>query len=244
MICNRKDQGWELIYQTAHALLAAKLVTHWRFDERPGRWTETLNAVALHDNGWQEWEQGERLTPGGHPRDFHDTPIRDTLIQADRVVTRAWHQSLWVGVLVSRHIHYLHSGKCAEHAELRALIEHQTELREQWIEVLGVSREEVEAAYSILRWGDTFSLLLCMHLLEPDEDAREIAAGPDGRHYQAFRRADRSVGVEPWPYAVETFLVSVDSYRIARETFRDDEDLAEALHHTRPRPLTCELRRA
>jgi len=41
MIVNPTQNGWEVIYQPAHALLAAQIATHWRANQRPKRWLET-----------------------------------------------------------------------------------------------------------------------------------------------------------------------------------------------------------
>jgi hypothetical protein len=236
MIVNRTEDGWELIYQQAHALLAAKLVTYWHEDPRPDRWTETLNAIAQHDNGWQEWESGARLMPDGSPRSFLDTPPEDVVLQAERVVTRAWHQSLWVGLLVSQHISHLHESRRGEHGPLDELLDMQVRLRAEWAAALGVSDEEVLDGYSLLRWGDTCSLILCRHLLQRGQ-IEAVAVGPDGTEYQARMRGDGSVTIAPWPYILDRFPVSVDSYRVYQEAFADDGELAEAIHVSPPRTL-------
>ncbi|MFW5943364.1 MAG: DUF3891 family protein, partial [Chloroflexota bacterium] len=230
-------------FQRAHALLAAKLVTYWRPDERPLRWTETLNAIAQHDNGWQEWEAGERLTEAGTPRNFMQLPLPEVVIQADRVVARAWHQSLWVGLLVSRHISHLHERRRGELAELDRVLDEQIALRDKWRTMLQVSKEDVDSAYSLLRWGDTFSLILCLQQLPFDQRSLEIGHGPDGQRYDLYRSEDGAVVVEPWPYDRESFKVAVDCHYLEQATFARDEELARALREAEVRPRVWELRR-
>ncbi|HSM55734.1 MAG TPA: DUF3891 family protein [Candidatus Sulfomarinibacteraceae bacterium] len=244
MITNQTDDEWEIIFQRAHALLAAKLVTYWRPEDRPLRWTETLNAVAQHDNGWQEWEAGERLTDAGAPRNFMQLPLPEVVIQGERVVTRAWHQSMWVGLLVSRHISHLHERRRGALASLDDLLDEQIELREKWRAALDVSREDVDRAYSLLRWGDSFSLILCMQRLPVDERAVEIERGPDGQRYDVFQRTDGVVVVQPWPYDRDSFRVSVDCHYLTQATFADDDELAQALRQAQVRQRVWELRRA
>ena len=159
MICNRTEKGWEIIYQRAHGLLAAQLIAPWKTGERPEAWTELLAATAQHDNGWQEWEPGKRLTDLGTPLSFQDTPVDDLVAQSERAVQRARHQSLWAGLLVSTHVQHLY--KTRTEAPLRALLEQQTALRQTWRRALGVRQKDVDADYAYLLGGDTFSLVLC-----------------------------------------------------------------------------------
>jgi hypothetical protein len=243
VICNRVEDGWELIYQQAHALLAASLVAPWREVERCRWWQETLIAVSQHDNGWQEWESGTRLTASGEPLDFMDTPVEDVVAQAARAVTRAWHQSLWVGLLVSQHICHLHESRRGEYEPLDALLDVQGKLQAQWREALGITRAAAESAYGFLRWGDTLSLLLCRGALAGNGPA-PIGKGPAGVEY-TVRLLDRGrCTVEPWPFCCDEFAVHVDAYRVAQARFSDTDAFANAVYENPPRPLTWRLVRS
>ncbi|MBD3561045.1 DUF3891 family protein, partial [Planktothrix sp. FACHB-1355] len=61
MIVNQHENGWEVIYHRAHALLAAELAGQWREKDRPLRWIETIAAISHHDDLEREWE-GNHLT--------------------------------------------------------------------------------------------------------------------------------------------------------------------------------------
>lgn len=243
MICNQSETGWEIIFQRAHALLAAKLVTYWRDEQHPLRWTETLNAIAQHDNGWQEWEAGERLTEAGTPRDFRQMPLELVLTQAERVVTRAWHQSMWIGLLVSRHLAHLYTSRRDELPALDAFLEEQEGLRARWREAMGIDQEKVDRAYSLLWWGDTLSLILCLQRLPFGERALEIATGPDGTCYDVVQREDGTVVVRPWPYERERFHVAIDVHHLEQVTFASEEELAAALASARVSRRIWELAR-
>ena len=242
MICNRTETGWEIIYQRAHALLAAHLVVHWKVAERPKRWMATLSAVAQHDNGWQEWEPGERLTPVGTPRDFTETPPKDLVAQSERALLRAWHQSLWEGLLVSRHFSHLYEPMRETSSDLAAFLDRLPEQRRRWRKTLGVKKGEVDAAYALLRWADTFSLALCQHKLPKDERALEIGAGPDGTRYDVRQSSEGAVAVTPWPYELAAFDVEIERYRLDQLVFENDQALAEALHSATAEPLRWTLR--
>ena len=242
MICNRTETGWEILYQRAHALLAMQLIQHWRPAQRPDRWASTLVATAEHDNGWQEWEPGDRLTPAGTPRDFRETPVADLVAQSERAVQRAWHQDLWSGLLVSRHIAHLYADLRTDESAIDALLSEQTALRQQWRRTLDVRVADVDPAYALLLWGDTFSLVLCQHHLPFGGRAIEIGTGPDGTRYDAAQRDDGTLAVRPWPYAVERFDVHVDQYVLGQLTFDDADALADALADASPAELRWTLR--
>lgn len=241
MIVNRLDGGWEIIYQRAHALLAAKLVTYWREADRPLRWTETLNAIAQHDNGWQEWEEGDRLNADGTPRNFTEMPLAVSRLQAARAVTRAWHQSQWVGLLVSRHISYLHERRRGESSEIDALLDQQIVQRAEWRQTLGVTEEDVEAAYALLRLGDAFSLMLCRRQLPSVGEWKRIQEGSSNTTYQVSTRRDGTLAVRPWPYERDRFKVSVDTFQLDQVKFRSEDELAEALRRAQPDRRIWEL---
>jgi hypothetical protein len=54
MIVNYTEAGWEVITQRAHGLLAAQIAGQWKHIVRTGRWTETLLAIAEHDDAQVE----------------------------------------------------------------------------------------------------------------------------------------------------------------------------------------------
>ncbi len=241
MICNRTETGWEVVYQRAHALLAAQLVAPWQPEGRPPRWTELLTATAQHDNGWQEWEPGRRLTPLGTPLHFTDTPVEDLVAQSRRAVQRARHQGAWSGLLVSSHIAHLYRDRPEK--PLVELLARQAELRRKWRRALGVRQRDVQRAYQYLLWGDTFSLVLACRQMPFGERRVEIEK-VEGTRYFAWCRADGTLGVEPWPYQVESFEVGVDTHALRQLTFASEDALARALETARPTERRWTLRQS
>lgn len=232
MICSRTEDGWELVYQRAHALLAAMVVEAWRTDRHPARWFETLNAISQHDNGWQEWESGQRLHPNGEPIDFRETPTKDVVAQAGRAVLRAHHQDVYAGLLVSRHISELHESRRGEDEALDALLDEQSALRAQWRRGLEMPEAEEDEAYAFLKWGDQLSLILCERTLQQRHEAPIWTAC--GVEYRALRREGDAVAIEPWPYRCEAVDVGVDAFRLAQVSFESEDELSSVLMHTTP----------
>ena len=242
MICTRTPTGWELVYQNAHARLAADLLRPLRAELRPARWGALLYATALHDNGWQEWEPGDHRTPLGTPRHFRETTTADILRQSEFALQRVRHGSLFAALLVAEHVRSLYRrlGDPAVDAMLRA----QTRERARWRRALGVTQPEVAAHYPALRWADTLSLMLCERALPQDELRVEVGRLPGaGAPTFAWRRADGSVGLDPWPYADgETVEVSAEVVRLRRLTFGTDAALARAMASATPQVATWRLR--
>ncbi|EMR02621.1 hypothetical protein ADICEAN_02220 [Cesiribacter andamanensis AMV16] len=67
MIVNASKGGWEVIFQRAHELLAMQLGWHWRPEQRPHFWLETLAAIGDHDNEQDAWHGRDHLTKAGAP---------------------------------------------------------------------------------------------------------------------------------------------------------------------------------
>lgn len=106
MIVNYKEDGWEMITQRAHALLAAKICAEWRVKDRPSRWTELLIAVAEHDDVFNELERGPLVRENGGPVDFKMT---DFDLEASReLMNMALTKSSFMALLISKHIHFTH----------------------------------------------------------------------------------------------------------------------------------------
>lgn len=237
MIVNKLEQGWEVIYQPAHALLSAQLAGRWEAKTRPGRWWETLTAVAQHDNGWREWEAAPLITDEGAPRNFTQMTPFDAIAQWERGITRGRHQSRWVGLLISLHATSLYEARRGELAELDAFLNEQAVLQEAWIEGVGTTREEALRAYRMVQWTDWLSLILCWRRLPEGGKEVVVGEGVDGRRYVARRlpfdtlrvRNQGRVTVEPWPFYEAAFGVSVEARYLQQERFENHAELQAAL---------------
>ncbi|MGV3538254.1 MAG: DUF3891 family protein, partial [Rufibacter sp.] len=99
MIVNPHENGWEIIFQQAHALLAAELGFAWKNDKRPLHFVQTLAAIAQHDDGQKELRNQYTLTPAGAPANFTQLPF--SLEQAQQVMKEARFQGRWRSLLTS-----------------------------------------------------------------------------------------------------------------------------------------------
>lgn len=228
MIVNAIPEGWEVIYQQAHGVLAAQLAYHLKPELQCRYWVETIIAIANHDNRQKAWRGKDGLTEAGAPADF--TLLPTTLEQAQALMQAVRFQSRWVTLLTSMHMSYLYERQRGQQKNTDKFLDEQQALQQEARQSIGISQEEAEKAYAILQWCDRLSLILCRKELPADERALEITKGPDGETYFVKQRKDTTVHVEPWPFAAAQLQVQVEFRVLEQLQFKDDAALAEALH--------------
>lgn len=69
MIVNLQENGWEIIYHRAHALLAAQIAGACHQEDDSLRIVDTIAAISHHDDLEKEWSE-DQLTSAGAPMDF------------------------------------------------------------------------------------------------------------------------------------------------------------------------------
>lgn len=231
MIVNPTTTGWEVIYQRAHALLAGQLASHWRVDQRPARWFETLAAITQHDDGGREWEGSNHLTEAGAPLDFRLGTF--SLIQPRQVATDARYQGRWVALLISMHMSFLYETHRGEGVEVDNWLDEQLAWQKRWRSELGVSKKEAEAAYALVQFCDRLSLILCGRGLPVDERSLEVAKGVDGERHDIMQHEDGTLVITPWPFEDKRFTVQVEATYLDRLQFDSDDALCDALQNGR-----------
>lgn len=230
MIVNSVQTGWEVIYQPAHALLAAQIASHWRVDQRPQRWVETLVALARHDDEASAWADRNHLTDAGAPLDFTWSKA-PSLAQPSLVTSELQHKGQWASMLISMHVSFLYRHLRGEGADFAAFLDEQDTHQKAWRSAMKVTKKEADAAYALFQWCDRMSLILCHRELPEAERALEVSVGPDGTRYDVICR-DAGITVQPWPFESPRFSVSVESMQLSQITFKDDGELQMVLDAT------------
>ncbi|MDX2137529.1 MAG: DUF3891 family protein [Chloroflexota bacterium] len=229
MIVNAVSEGWEVITQRAHALLAAQLIAPWHIAERPPRWVEILAALVQHDDEENYWEQTDHLSELGSPLNFDRIGIERAMVKERRVITSAYEQDTWVGLLISRHNTYIYEDLYDTDKRLTAFLDEQADNQKRWLKQLGIKRDELEAAYTFMNWGDRLSLILCQRQLPDKERRLEITIGPGGQRYEVFQHKDGTVGLEPYPYAEDELTFSVNKRILTQPQFKDTVEFRKAV---------------
>jgi hypothetical protein len=229
MIANSLKDGWEIIYQRSHANLAAMLVAAWQESDHVPRWTELLIATAQHDDQEMFWSNSNHLTDIGAPMNFTQGTLDTSRQQAQRVIENAYRQGLWIALLISRHNSFLYEPKRGQDKRLDEFLDTQQENQANWQKQLGYTDDDIDAAYSFLRWGDRLSLILCQRQIPQRE--REIDVAPD-RHNRMIRliqREDNTLYLDPWVLEDDELTVSVEVRRLNQLKFDSEEEFQMAL---------------
>lgn len=227
MIVSSTQNGWEIIYHRAHALLAAQLAGQWRRKDAPARLYETIAAISHHDDLEKEWEENN-LTEAGAPMDFTlntDTDIK----KLSDMVNNARYRGRWVALMISMHMSRLNESQRGQSSEMDKFLDEQLQNQKRWRKELGIEKEEVDAAYAFMQWCDRLSLILCQQELPADERFLEISKGPDGERYDIMQSRDQLVTVKPWPFQYDRFTVNVEASELDQVKFESNAELTQAL---------------
>lgn len=247
MIVILTESGYDVIFQPAHGLLAAKIAQHWRLDERPRHWLELLTAIAQHDNNQRDFRGGNRRTEAGAPRGFTvssgESEVSD-LEQPRATLEDAFYQGRYVALMVSQHVSTLYEPRRGASEELDALLDEQRADQKRWRKELGLTKAETERAYRLMLWCDRCSLILCQDLVPEAGRRLEVQMTPEGEPSFIREGEDGVVHIDPWPFEEEGFREGVEVRRLEQIAFASDEELHEALRVSPVEVRSWEFRRS
>jgi hypothetical protein len=226
MIANYTQQGWELITQRAHGILAAQVALHWKAAERPERWMETLLAIAEHDDAMIELDGEQLLTEAGGPINF--TMKHFELEHCIRLSRFTRSKSRYIALLTSMHMDFVYRNDMEADPKAKAFLLEQRELQSVWRKDLGLSVEQTERIYAFMEWCDAFSLLLCQHAVQPESRAIEISRGPDKKKYELCQVGEGELTLLPWPFEANRFDVYFESRIVPQLQFKNSDELRQA----------------
>lgn len=222
MIANYTEQGWQLITQRSHGLLAAQLCAQWKEIERPERWIETLIATAEHDDVFNELENRELLDQNGAPLNFKATTFE--IEKSQRLIDMAQTKSAYIALLQSRHLHFVHGADPSAQSFLKTV----RKLERSWLKTSGATAEQVGHSYRLLEFCDAFSLLLCQQLIQPEGRRIQISTGPGEQPYDLYQDGE-GLHVQPWPFQEVRFEVSYEYRMLSQLSFASTKALKTAI---------------
>lgn len=226
MIANYKEEGWQVITQRAHGLLAAQLAAQWRENDRPARWMETVLAIAEHDDAENELDGEELLTPTGGP--LHFSMKKFDLAHCRQLSALTITKSRYIALLTSLHMSFVYGEFARTDKAAKAFLEEQQQQQETWRKELGMTKEEVLRIYNLVEWCDAFSLLLCKGELQPEKRKVEISSGPDKKMYYLTQLNESMLTVEPWPFQMPQFEVRFESRTLTQLQFSSSKEFRAA----------------
>lgn len=195
--------------QRTHGVLAAQVAMHWRKKDRPDRWTETLIAIADHDDAQTELADDDLLTPQGGPVNFAMKKFEAQ--HCKRLHEFSVSKSRYIALLTSMHMCFLYSTESASNPLVAPFLKEQKKLQSKWLKELKLSKKEANRAYGLMEWCDAFSLLLAQHEVQPEARVIEVSQGPDGKQYKLMRKANDSLTVKPWPFEEDSFQLNLET---------------------------------
>jgi hypothetical protein len=219
MIVNYAEQGWEIITQRAHGMLAVQVAMEWRKKDRPQRWTETVIAIADHDDAQTELEADDLLTPQGGPVNFSMKTFE--LEHCLRLLDFSLSKSRYIALLCSMHLQFLHHTEAESNAQAKAFLNEQEKLRAGWRRDLKITEKEANRVYGLLEWCDAFSLLLCQQEVQPESRIIEVSSGPDNKQYKLSQKKNGALSIKPWPFESKTFQLNLEYRMIKKLQFKD-----------------------
>jgi hypothetical protein len=232
MIVTMTDEGWDVIHQPAHALLASKLAHHWKYSEHSPFWTELLTAIAQHDSQQRGLSGDIYLTSTGAPKGFTVSKGEgevSSLEQPQEVIHQARYQGQYVALLTSMHVQTLYKSKRGSSKALDKFLTEIEEQQKQWRKSLGISVKQAKADYALLLWCDRCSLILCQDEIPASERRLEVQCSPKSTRHFLWQREDKTLGVETWPFEEDEFSVNVEVHKLNQLKFDSEAKLRQAL---------------
>lgn len=226
MIVNYTQQGWQLITQRAHGMLAAQVALHWKVAQRPKRWMETLLAIAEHDDALIELEGEQLITEAGGPLNF--TMKHFELEHCVRLSRFTQSKSRYIALLTSMHMDFIYRNDMQNDPDAMQFLKEQRKLQARWRKELGLSKEEAERIYALMEWCDAFSLLLCQHAVQPESRTIEVSRGPDQQKYELSQVGEGQLTLLPWPFEDHSFEVYFEWRLLTQLQFNSSEELRKA----------------
>ncbi len=231
MVVNYGEAGWQIITQRAHGLLAAQLAMHWNKKQRPERWTETVLAIAEHDDAEVELDGENLLTMNGTPLNFDMKSFE--LEHCQKLSALALTKSRYVSLLTSMHIDFLYRKDAHKINGAAHFLKQQSKYRAQLRKELAIKKSTAEEIYCLMEWFDACSLLLCQQKIPPEKRMVEISHGPDGIKYMLFQPDKKSLSVSPWPFEQNRFTVNFESRTLTEPKFPDSAAFRKAFIATK-----------
>ena len=241
MIVNYQEEGWQIISQRSHGLLAGQICFQWKAANRPERWVETIIATTEHDDVFNEFNNDKvLLNENGGPVNYAMRTF--DLEKCNELLSLALSKSRYVALLTARHMRFLYENE--ESKEAVKYCRELEKLEEVWIKEAGFKNSDVTRAYEILEWCDALSLLICQQLIQPENRKIEISTGPDNRHYELWSTGENELSVSPWPFETDAFTIYYESKTLPQLKFKSVTEFRKHLETTVPQFHTYKIKKA
>ena len=237
MIRRETDDGWILIAQHDHGVLAGDIMEHWGNElfSGPEQFDEVLLAVREHDYGWVEWESSPEVNPeNGFPMNFMEMKSDD---QSD-IWSRSYEYHLvnhpYASSLIALHFDRFNRKLLERNPSDSAALSFKHDMKEFLAEQLVGSDtddipEDMKIDLRFLQIGDIISLSLCHGwgnrvIQEVPVDYQGSVADLD------LESADGlNFTISPYPFSIPILKLSIRGRRLRRKSFSSNEEFRKCL---------------
>ena len=239
MIRRDDTDGWILITQYDHAVLAGNLMERWGNEtfSPPLPREEVLFSVREHDCGWKEWDSSPKINPeNGYPANFMEMESSDQ--------TGIWRESFeshaeehpYASALIA--LHFARFNR-------KLLTKDPSDVYAKSLEggidgfvsdMLGIDVSKrgavppgIKINLRLLQVGDIISLALC-HGWESMEIAH-VPVDYEGNSRRLALKSDDGFNftVSPYPFSGTTLKLRVQARKLGRRSYSGNEDLRRSL---------------
>jgi hypothetical protein len=231
MIVLSHQEGWKIITQRSHGLLAAMIAYQYNIDLPVEIMVPVLVAIAEHDDGVTETLAQKNLTDAGAPRNFTvpDGNTKTDLTQLLSLIEIGNSKSQLNGLLSSLHLKFLYDGdKRKTDKGLDDFLKDQEQYRTTLLKNLHIDKKFAAKLYRFLEWSDAFSLLICLDKIQHMGRKMEISKSPDGDINMVYYKPNKDISVEPWPFRSSSFKVFYEYKILEQLQFNSIEAFNEA----------------
>ncbi|MGQ9496259.1 MAG: DUF3891 family protein [Thermoanaerobaculaceae bacterium] len=249
MIVRPSADGFLLIPQSAHALVAFAMARNWgnHLAPRPGPVDEVLAAVLLHDAGWDEGGREPALAPDGSLANFSTWPQgaeREALWWDS--FQKAQSRGRYVAYLVGCHVLHLaetyapgaHNEFTGKMRRELAALSHSLATDPRYGQVLRTGQDQVNQ--NILRLCDAAAVKLCQGVYQPVVlGEAPFKGGPSPLKLQPTR--PHGFHLHPWPFRGRHLALTVEACLLSHPLPTTQEELIRRYRKAPRQRLTFHL---
>ena len=255
MIRREYNNGWILITQHDHAVLAGSIMANWgneRFS-RPKPFDEVLFAVREHDCGWKNWDSSPKINPeSGYPANFMEMePEEQSEIWSGSYKSHSGihpYASSLIALHFARFNQKILSREPSNEAannlkrEINGFVADNLDTAVSEPKLNGI-HEEVKVNLWIVQIGDIISLSLCHGW-----DSMKIAEAPlnyEGETVDLKLESQDGVNyvISPYPFSKPLISCRVMGKRLDRKSFASDGELRRHLQSVESESLDFTIRK-
>lgn len=249
MIRRKDSEGWILVSQHDHAVLAGEIIALWGNElfSPPRPFEEVVFAVREHDSGWKDWDARPKINPENeYPANFMEMEPRDQYgIWKGSYIGHA-KEHPYASSLIALHFDRFNEKSLNKNPGNGSAKLLEREIDEfvsgnLGIEIasgeMGALPPDVKINLRFVQVGDIISLTLC-HGWE-EMEIQDVPVNYEGE--TATIKMTSSDGfnfiMDPYPFREPVLKCSVTALRLEEKTFASDDDLRRALRDAVPAAL-------